>query len=113
MAARKSPRRQCANCPWKKGANPRAIHGYDAAKHRRLASTIAEPERIDAPFKRMTCHESMGGPPIDCAGWIANQLGPGNNLGLRFAVMTGTIDGNVRAVGPQHERLEDTFPEGA
>jgi hypothetical protein len=43
-------------------------------------------------------------------GWLAHQLGPGNNIALRLAVMAGRIDGNVETVGPQHERFEDTLP---
>lgn len=33
-----------------------------------------------------------------------------NNLALRLAVMTGKIDADVKTVGPQHQRFEDTLP---
>jgi hypothetical protein len=106
-------RRQCPKCPWKKGARPREIpNGYCEAKHRRLARTIASPGRLDlgAALRVMACHESHVGRERVCVGWLVNQLGPGNNIALRLAVMSGRIDADVETVGPQHERFEDTLP---
>lgn len=105
------PRRQCAKCPWKTSTDPCDIpNGYDEGKHRALSSTIAEPGALRPDGLRMACHETPQGKELPCVGWLVNQLGPGNNIGLRFAVATGRIDGNVRTVGPQHERFEDTLP---
>jgi hypothetical protein len=59
----------------------------------------------------MACHETKPGRELPCVGWLVNQVGPGNNLGVRLAVMQGRIDGNVETVGPQHERFEDTLPK--
>jgi hypothetical protein len=47
--------------------------------------------------------------PISCVGWVANQLGPGNNLALRLRAMRDPEFANVRTVGPQRRRFEDTF----
>jgi len=58
----------------------------------------------------MACHEFPKGQERPCVGWLANQLGPGNNIALRLAAHTGRIDANVRTVGPQHETFEDTLP---
>lgn len=106
------PRIQCAKCPWKRGVDARQIpNGYSVEKHRRLSSTIASGTaslRRDTPM--MTCHESGPGAEVVCVGWIVNQIGPGDNLGLRMAVVCGEVDGNVHTVGPQHDRLEDTIP---
>jgi Family of unknown function (DUF6283) len=102
--------RQCAKCPWKKDVDPRAIpRGYDVAKHRALADTIAEPGVLafDGPLRIMACHESHATP---CVGWLVHQLGPGNNLKLRLAVIAGRVSADVETVGPQHERFEDTLP---
>lgn len=109
------PRPQCKACPWKKGTNPRDIPGaYCEEKHRALSATIAEPGALQAGALRvMACHETPSGRELPCVGWLVHQLGPGNNIALRLAVSVGRIDANVRTVGPQHERFEDTLPEGA
>lgn len=105
-------RRQCAKCPWKKGVDPRDIPGgYSEKKHRGLRCTIADPGAISAGgLKMMACHETTGGNELPCVGWLAHQLGPGNNLGLRLAVITGKVSGAFDLVGEQHERFEDTLP---
>jgi hypothetical protein len=58
----------------------------------------------------MACHETKIGKELACVGWLAQQLGPGNNLGLRLAVMSGLVDDNVRTIGPQHDTFEETLP---
>ena len=110
-----TPRRQCAKCPWKKSTNPHDIpDGYCETKHATLANTIAKPGELNlGPLHIFTCHESKPGAELPCVGWLVNQLGPGNNIGLRLAAQTGRIDANVRTVGEQHERFEDTLPGSA
>ena len=105
-------RRQCSKCPWKRGSDPRQIPGdYCEDKHKALSSTIAQPGMLNfGPVRMMACHETTAGRELPCIGWLANQLGPGNNIGLRLAVMTGRVDGDFELVGPQHERFEDTLP---
>lgn len=108
----KKPRKQCKKCPWKVGVDPHDIpDGYCEVQHRGLADTIAEPGafRPDA-LRVMACHETPNGSERPCVGWLVHQLGPGNNIALRMAVVTGRIDGDVQTVGPQHERFEDTLP---
>lgn len=106
------PRRQCAKCPWKTSTDPNDIpNGYDEGSHRALSSTIAEPGVLRPDSLRiMACHETPVGKELPCVGWLVHQLGVGNSIGLRLAIATGRIDGNVRTVGPQHERFEDTLP---
>lgn len=104
-------RRQCAKCPWKVGVNPHDIpHGYCEAKHRGLARTIAQPGDIRGSDSLMACHETPVGAEKPCVGWLVHQLGPGNNIGLRFMVAFGQVDADVETVGPQHECFEDTLP---
>ena len=108
-----TPRRQCAKCPWRADVDPYDIpDGYCETKHANLASTIAkDPLRsLNGPLRIMACHESTPGNGIPCAGWLMNQLGPGNNIGLRLAVAHGRLDADVELVGEQHERFEDTLP---
>jgi hypothetical protein len=104
---------QCAKCPWKVSTNPWEIPGgYDAEKHRALVSTIAEPGGASLRHNRaMACHEYPIGAERPCAGWLAHQLGPGNNLALRLYAMTGAF-GAIVLDGEQHPDLESTLPRG-
>lgn len=104
--------RQCKKCPWKVGANPRDIpNGYCEQKHAALKSTVASGSRsIGGQLRMMACHESLVGSEQPCVGWLANQLGPGNNIGLRLAAMRGRVNGDFRLAGEQHARFEDTLP---
>ncbi len=109
-------RRQCSKCPWKKSTDPNDIpNGYCATKHKNLKSTIATPALIPlpgSPLHMMACHETMPGKEKPCVGWLSNQLGPGNNIGLRIAAMMGRVE-PFKLVGPQHACLEDTLPKEA
>ncbi len=106
-------REQCKKCPWKTSTDPHDIPGdYCEVKHAQLESTIAKPGDLvlTGTLRLMACHETKRGRELPCVGWLVNQLGDGNNILLRLAVRTGRIDANVRTVGPQHERFEDTLP---
>lgn len=109
-----SARIQCKACPWRKDVDPhRDIPGgYCATKHRNLRETIADGPSLGRELKVMACHESKPGREFACVGWVANQLGPGNNIAVRLQVMAGRIP-PPRLVGEQHERFEDTLPGGA
>lgn len=101
---------QCKACPWKKSTKPeRDIPGgYSEKKHRDLSCTLAEPGMLrSGPM--MACHETPVGKERPCVGWVANQLGAGNNLGLRILALDGRFQG-LKLDGPQHERFEDTLP---
>ncbi len=106
------PRRQCKACPWKKGTDPHTIpNSYSVEAHKRLKRTIAEPGSLFGTPNTMACHESKTGAEFPCVGWLVNQLGVGNNLGLRLRVIEGLVDADVETVGPQHQRFEDTIPK--
>ena len=109
-------RKQCGACPFKKSTNPRDIpNGYCETKHAALKRTIARPGdlRIAGTLRIMACHETPTGDEVPCAGWLANQLGEGNNLQLRLAAAFGRIDADVELVGEQHETFEGTLPKDA
>lgn len=105
--------RQCAKCPWKKSTDPNKIPGgYSRVKHAALKNTIAEPGRFDgSTVHAMACHETAAREERACVGWLANQLGPGNNLALRLKVISGALSGKTQLDGEQHERFEDTLPK--
>lgn len=105
---------QCRKCPWLVSTNPFDIpDGYSIDKHKALAETIAKPGvlvDLERPLAVMSCHE---GEQAHCIGWLANQLGPGNNIALRLSVMRCTNVRKIRLRGEQHERFEDTLPKEA
>lgn len=105
------PRKQCLGCPWRLANDPADIpDGFKPTTHARLGR-MSDRERdnpISKTLTMMACHALKVQKP--CVGWLANQLGEGNNLPLRVAVAFGQIDGNVQTVGPQRERYEDVVP---
>lgn len=104
--------RQCNKCPWKVSTDPREIPGgYSERLHRGLASTIAEPGSLRSPATAFACHEHPPGQEVHCVGWLMQQLGPGNNIGLRLKVRDCENIGDVQLDGPQHDRFEDTLPK--
>lgn len=106
-------RKQCAKCPWRKDVDPYDIpNGYLRKKHAALKDTIARPgDPVTGSLKAMACHETDKGQERPCVGWLVHQLGLGNNLSLRLAVMHGQVNADVETVGKQHERFEDTLPK--
>lgn len=109
MSKRKLKRTaQCAKCPWRVDVDPHDIpNGYCETKHAALADTIAEPGSMRLTGKAMACHETGD---AHCVGWVAHQLGVGNNIGLRLQMMTCENIGKLRLVGEQHATFEDTLP---
>ena len=105
--------KQCEKCPWRIDVDPHDIpNGYCETKHRALESTIAEPGMIQlgGTIRMMACHESKIGKEQPCVGWMANQLGPGNNIALRLWAHKN-LKKRLELVGEQHERFEDTLPD--
>lgn len=100
MSVRK---RQCPNCPWKKSTT--AIPGGSSEKWEELVTGFEVSGRtFGGPLRAMQCHDSEDEDPQYCAGWVVNQLGPGNNLQLRVMALDGRFD-DVRTVGPQRATL--------
>lgn len=106
--------RQCAKCPWKVSTDPHEIpKGYSEEKHRGLAATIADPGAFnpaEATLRAMACHEHPPGDEAHCVGWLAHQLGPGNNIALRLQMLSCENIRDLKLDGEQHERFEDTLP---
>lgn len=104
---------QCAKCPWRVDTNPFEIpRGYNVEKHKALKSTIAKPCDVASLrnefIRAMACHDHHEEP---CVGWLNNQLGPGNNILLRFHFRHCVNGREMRVIGDQHENLEDTIPD--
>lgn len=99
--------KQCKKCPWKKSINPYDIKNYDRGMHENLKNTIGS--GFEWSGRSMSCHEYHEGDENFCVGWLANQLGPGNNLTLRLK-MRGRDLSKYKLDGEQHLRFEDTLP---
>lgn len=101
-------KKQCKACPWKKSTIPQddIPGGYSEELHEGLCHL-----KDDAgPFqtgKIMGCHESKPGSEYACVGWLAHELGPGNNIGLRLRCMN---TGKLELDGEQHGSIEETLP---
>lgn len=113
MSWRLSRTVQCAKCPWRVDVDPRDIpNGYSEERHCALRGTIAIPGEMNLGTLRvMQCHETTDAEPAHCLGWLMNQLGSGNNLGLRMLARNCENIGEVRLIGDQHESFEETLPE--
>ncbi len=100
---------QCAKCPWLVGVDPHDIpNGYSEARHRALEKTIARsPLESLGQRETMACHETVD---AHCIGWLVNQIGVGNNIGMRLRMMTCENAGAIRLRGDQHATFEDTLP---
>ena len=107
-------RKQCAKCPWKVTTNPLDIPGdYTVEKHQALRGTVAAGlVNLDTVTLRvMGCHEHTPADEVACVGWLDDQLGPGNNIGLRIAAAQGRVGIDYELDGAQHECFEDTLPQ--
>lgn len=102
--------KQCKKCPWRKDVDPNDIpNGYCQLKHEGLAETIAAPGSLIFSGKVMACHESPVGKEHYCIGWLYNQLGEGNNIGLRLRMRHCENLKDMRVMGKQHSKFEDTL----
>lgn len=55
----------------------------------------------------MACHETHD---AHCIGWVVNQVGSGNNIGLRIRMMSCENYGSIKLQGEQHQTFEETLP---
>lgn len=101
--------KQCEKCPWRVDVDPYDIpNGYSLEQHKALESSIAKDTSFGTgSIQIMACHEMHD---AHCIGWLVNQLGDGNNIPMRIAMM-GCLNGaGIKTVGEQHETFEDTLP---
>ena len=132
----KLPRlKQCEKCPWKKSTNPLEIpDGYSIENHVNLKNTIADLKKdclmtshqiscgettenlssfiasIGNLKHVMACHHTNGDDGMYCIGWLHNQLGVGNNIGLRVKMIQCENIKHIKLDGEQHETFEQTIP---
>lgn len=106
--------KQCSHCPWRKDVCVEDILGYSPELHPKLEETIAQPTDwsglYSGQLKIMACHESPVGEETSCIGWLVNQLGPGNNIPLRLAMLSCPERGEIETIGEQYETFHNTLP---
>ncbi len=103
---------QCKSCPWHVTCAPeKDIPNYDKKLAEGLTRTIRSGVETLTERTRyvMACHYSKPGAEFACAGWLNHQIGSGNNIAVRLAVMSGQMPVPV-VDGDQHENYEDTLP---
>jgi Family of unknown function (DUF6283) len=103
--------KQCKACPWKRSTVPeRDIPGgYERTKHEALTCTLAKPGELNfGPLRVMACHETPIGRERPCVGWVAHQLGEGNNMALRWLARDGRFR-DLQLDGEQCESLAETL----
>lgn len=100
--------KQCPKCPWRKDVNPHDIpNGYSEEKHCALKSTIVSGLESLQMDRVMACHELHD---AHCLGWLMNQVGSGNNIGLRIKMISCENASKIQLMGEQHETFEETLP---
>ena len=105
--------KQCKKCPWRKDVNPRDIpNGYCETKHKNLESSIAKEGDLSFLASNtltiMACHETDD---AHCIGWLVNQLGVGNNIGMRLEIMNCENSDKIQVIGEQHDTFSGTLPK--
>lgn len=102
--------KQCSTCPWLVDATVANIPNYQPENHKRLISTIAEQGIIEFDLPAMSCHHAEDGEPGRyCIGWLSNQIGPGNNIGMRLKMLSCENSRDIQLAGEQVETFEETF----
>lgn len=101
---------QCGKCPWKVSTDPNKIPGgYSREKHEALSCTISNGLNLGGRINAMACHHSNTGDEHHCVGWLYNQLGVGNNIALRMHMRNCENLKNLKVIGKQHERFQQTL----
>lgn len=102
--------KQCRNCPWRKDSDLSKISGYQLEQHHKLKSTIANKGELNiGKINIMACHESTESDSQHCIGWLSNQIGVGNNIGLRLAMSRCPQSGDIETFGDQFRTFEETI----
>ena len=62
-------------------------------------------------FNQMACHKTKEEVPIACTGWVISQLkGRINNVGLRFKIITKTLNPDDYDLDfPVHQSIKEAY----
>lgn len=89
--------------------------GFNYETHRRLGADIQRTAtRLGSNMElhMMACHDTPANTPREkpCIGWIANQMGPGNNIVLRLRAISDPKFGDIRTIGKQRTSYAEILP---
>ncbi|WNI20340.1 DUF6283 family protein [Actinacidiphila sp. ITFR-21] len=103
-------RRPCAECPWRRDAEPGQFpaHRYEVLRDTSEQAAGQEPGFFAPLF---ACHKSPEGREEACAGWLA-AVGH-RHLGVRLAVAQRRLPPHVLTPGEGWPALFDTYAEMA
>jgi hypothetical protein len=108
--------KQCAKCPWKKETDNSEIPGYSKDYHENLECKLSFNDNsiggIEKNQYAMACHESKEGDDYFCVGWLVNQLGEGNNILLRLAMLNYSNASELEVYGQQYSNFKDSLNGG-
>lgn len=92
--------RPCPSCPWRLDQGAKDIPGFDMVKAVRLAHCSPDKRGFGPSFDKplFSCHKSVEGEDIPCAGWLAS-VGH-RHPRVRLAVSLGRL--SVTALQPGH-----------
>ncbi len=79
--------------------------GYSVDKHQRLCHLKDDAPGLLDTGRMMGCHESPTDDPYACVGWLAHELGPGNNIALRIQALHD-LRLRVETIGEQRSLAE-------
>jgi hypothetical protein len=98
--------KQCENCPWKKSTDISTIPNYNKEMHKNLSNTIAIDLSIKNNVRVMSCHKHEA---AHCIGWLVNQIGAGNNIGMRLQLMKCKNAKDIEVYGEQYQTFRETI----
>lgn len=107
--------KQCANCPWKKSTKHEDIdrrEGFDVEYYKSVRDDfVSRPGFIgmSQDHDNMGCHKHPDEDDVPCIGWLAHEVGPGNNIGLRLWLTQFENSWDIETVGEQHKSIYDFF----
>lgn len=112
LAHRKAP---CNECPWRKDAE---LGKFPAERYEALAETSEQPMIDGMPDvwnqPMFGCHKGTPGAEtkdLACAGWLATE--GWNHIGVRIALISGRLPGDVLQPGPGWPELYGSYEEMA
>jgi hypothetical protein len=101
--------KQCQTCPWRMDSTTADIPNYEENLHIGLDPTISNGSLNLGSIKAMACHYFKDGQEDYCIGWLWNQIGIGNNIGLRMKMRFCENFKEVEVIGEQVETFAETF----
>lgn len=102
-------KRPCAECPWRVDSPPDQFESCRFDALRATSGSAGSEAHFGAPL--FACHKTQEGRDAACAGWLA--VAGYDNLGVRFAVVTGRLPAESLRLGDGWPELYGSYEEMA